>query len=114
MSFQFLSFEPDADGLALVTISRPEKLNALNQTIISELGEAFRMAREETSVKALILTGSGEKAFVAGADIGELASVDAIQAERLSRRGQEIFRTLEIMGKPSVAAINGYALGGGL
>jgi enoyl-CoA hydratase len=114
MSFQFLSFEPDADGLALVTINRPDKLNALNQAVISELGEAFRMAREDTSVKALILTGAGEKAFVAGADIAELAKVDAIEAERLSRRGQEIFRALETLRKPSVAAVNGYALGGGL
>jgi enoyl-CoA hydratase len=114
MSFQFLSFEPDADGLALITINRPEKLNALNQAVISELGEAFRMAREDASVKALILTGAGEKAFVAGADIGELAKMDAIEAERLSRRGQDVFRALETMRKPSVAAINGYALGGGL
>jgi enoyl-CoA hydratase len=114
MSFQFLTFEPDADGLALVTVNRPEKLNALNRAVISELGEAFRMAREDASVKALILTGSGGKAFVAGADIGELASVDAIEAERISRRGQEIFRELETLRKPSVAAINGYALGGGL
>src|SRR3984885_4518868 len=114
MSFQFLSFEPDADGLALLTISRPEKLNALNQAVISELGEAFRIAREDASVKALILRGAGEKAFIAGADIGELAKVDAIEAERLSRRGQEVFRALETMRKPSVAAINGYALGGGL
>jgi enoyl-CoA hydratase len=114
MSFQFLSFEPDADGLALITINRPEKLNALNQAVISELGEAFRMAREDASVKALILTGAGEKAFVAGADIGELAKMDAIEAERISRRGQEVFRALETMRKPSVAAINGYALGGGL
>jgi enoyl-CoA hydratase len=114
MSFQFLSFEPDADGLALVTIRRPEKLNALNQALISELGEAFRIAREDASVKALILTGEGEKAFIAGADIGELASVDPLEAERLSRRGQEIFRSLETLRKPSVAAINGFALGGGL
>ena len=82
--------------------------------VISELGEAFRMAREDASVKALILTGAGEKAFVAGADIGELAKVDAIEAERISRRGQEIFRALETLRKPSVAAINGFALGGGL
>ncbi len=114
MSFQFLSFEPDADGLVLLTIRRPEKLNALNRTLISELGEAFRTAREDVSVKALILTGAGEKAFVAGADIGELAQADALEAERLSRSGQEIFRILETMRKPSVAAINGYALGGGL
>lgn len=114
MSFQSLSFELDTDGLALVSIRRPEKLNALNQAVISELGEAFRMAREDPSVKALILTGAGEKAFVAGADIGELASLDALEAERLSRRGQKIFRMLETMRKPSVAAINGFALGGGL
>jgi enoyl-CoA hydratase len=114
MSFQFLSFEPDADGLALVTINRPEKLNALNHALISELGDAFRMAREDNSVKALILMGAGGKAFVAGADIGELASVNAIQGEQLSRRGQEIFRALETLRKPSIAAINGYALGGGL
>src|SRR5580658_5424373 len=114
MSFQFLSFEPDADGLALITINRSEKLNALNQTVISELGEAFRVVREDASVKALILTGSGEKAFVAGADIGEISKLDAVEAERTSRRGQEIFRALETLRKPSVAAINGYALGGGL
>jgi enoyl-CoA hydratase len=114
MSFQFLSFESDADGLALVTVTRPEKLNALNRAVISELGEAFRKVREDDSIKALILTGAGEKAFVAGADIGELASIDAVQAELVSRRGQEIFRALETLRKPSVAAINGYALGGGL
>ncbi len=114
MSFQFLSFEPDTDGLVLVTIRRPEKLNALNQAVILELGEAFQIAREDASIKALILTGAGEKAFVAGADIGELAQADALEAERLSRRGQEIFGALETLRKPSVAAINGFALGGGL
>jgi enoyl-CoA hydratase len=114
MSFQFLSFEPDAEGIALLTINRPEKLNALNYAVVSELGEAFRMAWEDASIKALILTGAGDRAFVAGADIGELASVDAIEAERLSRRGQEIFRSLETLRKPSIAAVNGFALGGGL
>ena len=114
MSFQFLSFEPDTDGLVLVTIRRPEKLNALNQAVISELGEAFQIARDDASVKALILTGAGEKSFVAGADIAELASLDAIEAERVSRRGQDVFRALETLRKPSVAAINGFALGGGL
>src|SRR5665213_1449346 len=114
MPFQFLSFEPDTDGIALVTINRPEKLNALNGQVISELGDAFRTVREDASIKAVILTGAGEKAFVAGADIGELARVDAVEAERLSRRGQEIFRALETLRKPSVAAVNGFALGGGL
>ncbi len=114
MSFQFLSFEPDRDGLALITVNRPEKLNALNRDVISELGEAFRMAREDASVKAVILTGAGDRAFVAGGDIAELADMNAIQAERLSRRGQEIFRELETLRKPSVAAVNGFALGAGL
>jgi enoyl-CoA hydratase len=114
MSFQFLSFEPDADGLVLISINRPEKLNALNQRVIAELEIAFRMAAEDASVKALILTGAGEKAFVAGADIAEIASVDPAEAERISRRGQETFRMLETLRKPSVAALNGYALGGGL
>jgi enoyl-CoA hydratase len=114
MSFQFLSFEPDAEGIVLITINRPEKRNALNHAVITELGEAFRIATQDTAIKALILTGAGDKAFVAGADIGELASVGAVEAERLSRRGQEVFRALETLRKPSVAAMNGYALGGGL
>jgi enoyl-CoA hydratase len=114
MSFQLLSFEPDTDGLVLVTIRRPEKLNALNRAVISELGEAFRIAADDPSVKALILTGAGDKAFVAGADIAEIARTNAIEAEQTSRRGQIIFRALETLRKPSVAAINGFALGGGL
>jgi enoyl-CoA hydratase len=114
MSFQFLSFEPDTDGIAVIVINRPAKLNALNQAVISELGEVFRMAREDSSIKALILTGSGEKAFAAGADISEVAHIQAIEAEHHSRRGQDVFRMLETLRKPSVAAVNGYALGGGL
>jgi enoyl-CoA hydratase len=114
MSFQFLSFEPDADGIVLITINRPEKRNALNHAVVSELGEAFRITTQDAAIKALILTGAGDKAFVAGADIGELASVGAVEAERSSRRGQEVFRALETLRKPSVAAVNGYALGGGL
>jgi enoyl-CoA hydratase len=114
MSFQFLSFEPDADGIVLITINRPEKRNALNHAVVTELGEAFRMAAQDTAIKALVLTGAGDKAFVAGADIGELGAAGAVEAERLSRRGQEVFRALETLRKPSVAAVNGYALGGGL
>jgi len=114
MSFQLLSFEPDTDGLALITIRREEKRNALNRALISELGEAFRIAAADSAVKALILTGAGEKAFVAGADIAEIARLNAHEAEQTSRYGQDIFRLLETIGKPSVAAINGFALGGGL
>ncbi len=114
MSFQLLSFEPDTDGLALITIRRPEKLNALNRALISELGEAFQIAADDSSVKALILTGAGEKSFVAGADVAEIAQTNPIEAEQTSRLGQQIFRRLETLRKPSVAAINGFALGGGL
>ena len=114
MSFQLLSLEPDTDGLALLTIRRPEKRNALNRQLISELGEAFRIAKDDAAIKAVILTGEGDKAFIAGADIGEIAKTGATEAEQTSRRGQEVFRTLETMRKPSVAAINGFALGGGL
>lgn len=114
MSFQLLSFEPDADGIVLITIDRPEKRNALNLAMVTELGEAFRIATQDRAIKALVLTGAGDKAFVAGADIGELANLGAVDAERLSRRGQEVFRALETLRKPSVAAVNGYALGGGL
>jgi enoyl-CoA hydratase len=114
MSFQLLSLEPDAEGIAILTIRRPEKLNALNQALIWELGEAFREVAANPEIKALIITGSGEKAFVAGADISELARTGAMEGVELSRRGQDTFRLLETMRKPSVAAINGFALGGGL
>ena len=114
MSFQFLSFELDAEGIALLTIRRPEKLNALNSVVIEELSKSFQMAREHPGVRALILTGSGEKAFVAGADIAEVSAASPVEAERTSRRGQQVFGELETLRKPSVAAINGFALGGGL
>jgi len=114
MSFQFLSLAPDTNGVAVLSIRRPDKRNALNHTLISELAEAFRTAREEASIRALVITGEGDQAFVAGADIGEIARLNPAEAERLSRRGQEIFRQLETLRKPSVAAINGHALGAGL
>jgi enoyl-CoA hydratase len=114
MSFQFLSLEPDTSGVAVLTIRRPDKRNALNHALISELGEAFRVVREDAALRALVITGEGEQAFVAGADIGEIAHLNPAEAQLLSRRGQEIFRTLETLRKPSVAAINGYALGAGL
>lgn len=114
MAFDFLSFEVDTGGIALLTIRRPEKLNALNATVISELSAAFQMARDDNQVKGLVLTGEGSKAFVAGADITEISELEAAAAERLSRTGQAAFRQLETMRKPSVAAIQGFALGGGL
>jgi enoyl-CoA hydratase len=114
MSYSQILFDVDAAGVALITINRPDKLNALNRAVIDELEQAFDCVQTDRSVRALIVTGAGEKAFVAGADIQELALLSATEAEALSHRGQTIFRRLETMRKPSVAAINGFALGGGL
>jgi len=113
MSYQHLVVEAQ-DGIAQITINRPEKLNALNARIMAELDEAFAQAEADPALRALIVTGAGEKAFVAGADIRELAEMTPLEAQEMSLRGQRIFRRLETMRKPSLAAINGYALGGGL
>lgn len=114
MSFQHIVFEAGADGIAQVTINRPEKLNALNAEITRELDDAVARLETDASLRALLLTGAGEKAFVAGADIGELTGQTPIEAREMSLRGQRILRRLETLPKPSLAAINGYALGGGL
>lgn len=103
------------DGeLAVVTVHRPEKLNALNAEVIQELGEAFEALKKDDHVQAVILTGSGEKAFAAGADIGELAVMDALGGLQVSRTGQQVFLAIERFPKPVLAAIGGYALGAGL
>lgn len=101
------------DGIAVITVNRPDKLNALNAVVITELGDAVSRLETDASVQAVVVTGSGPKAFVAGADIGELAQCDRETAERLSRKGSETFRRLERLTKPVAAAINGFALGGG-
>jgi len=104
--------EWDAD-LAIVTVDRPEKLNALNAEVVREIGEVFSSLRDDDNVRGVILTGAGSKAFVAGADIGELATMDAISGVRVSRDGQDVFRAIERFPKPVLAAVGGYALGGG-
>lgn len=114
MSFSHIAFEAGGDGIAVVTVNRPEKRNALDRAIVDELGEAFRRAAGEEAVRGVIVTGAGEKAFVAGADIAELAALGPAEAREYALRGQRVLRQLETMGKPSVAAINGFALGGGL
>jgi enoyl-CoA hydratase len=114
MSYSNITFEPSEEGITLLTIQRPQKLNALDAATLAELDDALERVESEASHRALIVTGAGEKAFVAGADIGELARLDAVGARETALRGQRIFRRLETMGKPSVAAINGYAMGGGL
>jgi enoyl-CoA hydratase len=101
------------DGIGFVTVNRPDKLNALNDEVITELGQVARAAESNTAIRALILTGTGSKAFVAGADIGELSQADPELARDLSRKGSTIFRMFERLRKPVIAAVNGFALGGG-
>src|SRR5262245_15404822 len=100
-------------GIAYVTLNRPKVLNALNAATWKDLRTAFEDARDDNAVRGVILTGAGDKAFIAGADIGELAHASAIDAERSSRFGQEVLDLVESLGKPVIAAINGFALGGG-
>lgn len=100
--------------LARVTLDRPAKLNALNAQTIQELSQAFAQLRDDDTVRAIILTGAGDKAFAAGADIGELARLEPIAGRDYGLRGQALFRAIELFPKPVIAAINGYALGGGL
>jgi enoyl-CoA hydratase len=109
---QYIKLAWDGE-LAIVTVDRQEKLNALNAEVIIELGEAFDSLRGDEEVRGVILTGGGEKAFVAGADIGELAQMSAMTGVEVSRRGQGVFRTIERFPKPVVAAVGGYALGAG-
>src|SRR4051812_10683160 len=107
MAFEYISFEAGDDGIALLTFNRPARLNALNRGTISELKTAFEQVATKASIRALILTGAGEKAFVAGADISELAEADGLQAVDKALTGQRVFRLLETSSKPSIAAING-------
>ena len=111
MPYSYIRFEADASGIALVTVNRPEKRNALSKDIVRELREAFEQVEREPEIKAAILTGAGEKAFVAGADIGELAALSPVKAQRFARQGQAVSRLIETLSKPVVAAVNGYALG---
>ncbi len=101
------------DGVATVTVNRPDKLNALNAEVIAELGDVAGRIEKEPAIRGAILTGAGSKAFVAGADIGELAAQGPIDGKARSLEGQRVFRSLERCGKPVIAAVNGFALGGG-
>ena len=103
----------DDDGITTVAVNRPDKLNALNAQTIGELQHCFEELAADDTVKAVILTGSGEKAFVAGADIGELATQTSLTARPLAMKGQKLMNTIESTPKPVVAAINGFAFGGG-
>jgi enoyl-CoA hydratase len=100
-------------AIAYVTVNRPKVLNALNTPTWKDLRTAFEDARDDTAIRGVILTGGGNKAFIAGADIGELAHVAAFEAEQSSRFGQDVLDLIENLGKPVIAAVNGFALGGG-
>lgn len=104
----------DRGAVRQITINRPDKLNALNLQTLQELDLAFRAAREDASVRVIVLAGSGEKAFVAGADIAELATLSPVQAQAFSRAGQNLMRGIERSNKPVIARIQGFALGGGM
>jgi enoyl-CoA hydratase len=101
------------EGILTITINRPDKLNALNYKTIQEIGAAVSDGNHDKSVFGMIITGAGEKAFVAGADISEFSNYSSIEAEKLSRDGGEVFNSIEQSSKPVIAAINGFALGGG-
>lgn len=114
MTFENILVEKN-NAVATITINRPSKLNALNKATIEELHHAFKQCDEDSGIRAIIITGSGEKAFVAGADISEFASFNTSQGSELARKGQELlFDFVERLGTPVIAAVNGFALGGGL
>jgi enoyl-CoA hydratase len=101
------------DGVLWLTVNRPDKLNALNRATLSEIDEVVSSVASSDEVWAMVVTGAGDKAFVAGADIGELNTLGPVEAKEFALRGQAIFRQIEVLTKPVVAAVNGFALGGG-
>jgi enoyl-CoA hydratase len=112
MAYENLLYEK-RDGIGFITFNRPRVLNALNHKTMEELRDILTAAREDTEVRVLILTGAGEKSFVAGADIAELAVQTPVSGKETAAFGQGVLQLLETIGKPSIAAINGFALGGG-
>jgi enoyl-CoA hydratase len=112
MPYTTLLFET-RDAVAAVTVNRPEKLNALNAAVIAELGDVADRIGKDPAIRGMILTGAGPKAFVAGADIGEIAAQGPVDGKARALEGQRVFRSLERCGKPVIAAVNGFALGGG-
>jgi enoyl-CoA hydratase len=112
MSYQNLKVE-SRNQITYVTINRPDKLNALNMAVMEELRTAFTAAKDDKEIRVVILTGEGQKAFVAGADIGELSKHNTISAKEYTHKGQSVLDLIENLGKPVIACINGFALGGG-
>jgi enoyl-CoA hydratase len=112
MSFATLLVERDG-AVAVVTVNRPSVLNALNSQTITELQRAMYELQQDAGIRAIVLTGAGEKSFVAGADINELAKLSPAEGQQHAQKGQAVFDAIEHLGKPVIAAVNGFALGGG-
>jgi enoyl-CoA hydratase len=112
MAYETLLYEK-RNNIGYVTVNRPAKLNALNRQVMEELLDCFQTLARDDEVRVVIVTGAGEKAFIAGADINELAAQSPVEGKETSRRGQAVLDFIENLGKPVIAAINGYALGGG-
>ena len=112
MNFENIILEKKS-SIAYVTLNRPKVLNALNMATMEELRSAFHEIKNDDAIRVVILTGAGEKAFVAGADINELATQDAVTGKKYAHRGQSVLNLVENLGKPVIACINGFALGGG-
>jgi enoyl-CoA hydratase len=113
MDLEFVTYACDG-GIATITVNRPDKLNALNDVVMAQIDETFAHAKADEACRVVILTGAGEKAFVAGADIGELATQTVRGGKAKSLRGQAVLANIENLGKPVIAMLNGYAFGGGL
>lgn len=112
-TFKTLLLETDEGGIATLTVNRPDKLNALNDQVLDELDRVLEMIATDNDIRGVLITGSGDKAFVAGADISELADLDKSGGKTASRKGQHVFAKIEHFGKPVIAVVKGYALGGG-
>lgn len=113
MAFQNILFDVQ-DRVALITINRPKSLNALNPETLEELKQAVQNVREDDTIRVVVLTGAGDKSFVAGADISEFPKMNPLQARLFAQKGQDVFFSLEDLPKPVIACVNGFALGGGL
>jgi len=113
MPFENIAFETEVEGIGVITVNRPKVLNALNEHTLLELRKAFHKAKYDPQIRVVILTGAGEKAFVAGADINEIQELGFASGRAFSERGQALLNFIEDLGKPVICAINGFALGGG-
>ena len=112
MTYENLLTSTD-NGIFTITINRPDKLNALNKKTVEEIGHAVAFAQSSFEIKGIIITGAGPKSFVAGADISEFIGLSVEQGMALAKAGQDVFRQMETSSKPVIAAVNGFALGGG-